>query len=143
MGYQMKKLIILTGIFFIIFSCKDNKNEKQEFDKNIQRLEKNNEKTGVLTEDSKISAGNNTSLLEDFVFYELLNGIKYHEDYKNINGVIETYGNPIKDEIRINHETFYFRGGRINNLALRGEACWFRVELDDMRGSIPIQPTPV
>jgi hypothetical protein len=104
----MKKLIILCLFitFSSIISCRDNSQKQEIKENNNKLLEKAN--------DEIIKQNDNP--LENYIFNEILNGIKYTEDFKNKNGVIKIYGEPIEDTIRINSETFFFRGGKVKGV---------------------------
>ncbi|QQO10353.1 hypothetical protein [Breznakiella homolactica] len=50
--------------------------------------------------------------IQSFIDNELLNGIKYQESFKDKDGVINTYGNPIEDRIKT-IKPFSFEGGTV------------------------------
>jgi hypothetical protein len=50
--------------------------------------------------------------LKDFIFNEVLNGIIYQGDIEDENGVIDTYGEPLKDEIVEYSDGLRYEGGR-------------------------------
>jgi len=50
--------------------------------------------------------------LKYFVYNEILNGIIYQGDLNDLNGVIDTYGIPVKDEIIEYSDNMRYKGGR-------------------------------
>jgi hypothetical protein len=49
--------------------------------------------------------------LKEFIFVEMLNGIIFQGDINDVNGVINTYGKPIKDEIIEYSDGLRYEGG--------------------------------
>jgi hypothetical protein len=49
--------------------------------------------------------------LKEFIYIEMLNSIIFQGDTNDVNGVINTYGKPIKDEIIEHSDGFRYEGG--------------------------------
>jgi hypothetical protein len=96
-----------------MISCRDNSQKQETKENNNQSMKKTNDEIIEIKQDDIVE---NDNPLENYIFNEVLNGIKYTTDFKDKNGVIEIYGEPIEDTIRINPQTFSFRGGKVKGV---------------------------